>query len=85
MKYLAFFLIVLFAFNCNNPSPKNTKADAHSTTDRPTNHLAGQSSPYLLQHVYNPVDWYPWGDEALQKAKEESKLMIISVGYSACH
>jgi uncharacterized protein YyaL (SSP411 family) len=49
------------------------------------NHLAGQKSPYLLQHARNPVDWYPWGDEALAKATNENKLLIISVGYAACH
>lgn len=49
------------------------------------NHLAGQKSPYLLQHARNPVDWYPWGEEALAKAKAENKLLIISVGYAACH
>ena len=50
-----------------------------------TNHLVNETSPYLLQHAYNPVDWYPWGDEALAKADEEQKLMVISVGYAACH
>ncbi len=49
------------------------------------NRLIDSNSPYLLQHAYNPVDWYPWGDEALQKAQDEKKLMVISVGYSACH
>ncbi|GAA4339521.1 thioredoxin domain-containing protein [Mucilaginibacter gynuensis] len=49
------------------------------------NHLANSTSPYLLQHVNNPVDWYPWGPEALQKAKDENKLILVSVGYSACH
>ena len=49
------------------------------------NHLAGQTSPYLLQHLYNPVDWYPWGEEALQKAKVENKPLLVSIGYSACH
>ena len=49
------------------------------------NKLANESSPYLLQHAGNPVDWYPWGKEALEKAKTENKLMIISVGYAACH
>ncbi len=52
---------------------------------RPVNHLANESSPYLLQHKFNPVDWYPWSDEALNKAKEENKMLLISVGYSACH
>ena len=49
------------------------------------NRLINESSPYLLQHAYNPVDWYPWGEEALKKAKKEDKLLIISVGYAACH
>ncbi len=49
------------------------------------NHLLGQDSPYLLQHLYNPVDWYPWGPEALEKARNEDKLIFLSVGYSACH
>jgi len=49
------------------------------------NKLANESSPYLLQHANNPVDWYPWGSEALDKAKSEKKLLIISIGYAACH
>ena len=49
------------------------------------NKLANSSSPYLLQHANNPVNWYPWGAEALQKAKDENKLIIVSIGYSACH
>ncbi len=50
-----------------------------------SNRLANQTSPYLLQHAHNPVDWYPWGDEALDRAKAENKLLLISIGYSACH
>ncbi len=50
-----------------------------------TNKLIKESSPYLLQHAHNPVDWYPWGGEALEKAKKEQKLIIVSVGYAACH
>lgn len=50
-----------------------------------TNDLIHESSPYLLQHAYNPVNWYPWGDKALQKAKAENKMLIISIGYAACH
>ncbi len=49
------------------------------------NKLAGESSPYLLQHANNPVDWYPWGQDALQKAERENKLLVISIGYAACH
>jgi uncharacterized protein len=50
-----------------------------------SNRLMQESSPYLLQHAHNPVNWYPWGDEALQKAKEENKPILISIGYAACH
>ncbi|MDX1437294.1 MAG: thioredoxin domain-containing protein [Anaerolineales bacterium] len=49
------------------------------------NRLAGESSPYLLQHQSNPVDWYPWGEEALRRAKDELKPIFLSIGYAACH
>ena len=49
------------------------------------NRLAHESSPYLQQHAENPVDWYPWGDEALEKAKAENKPILLSIGYSSCH
>jgi uncharacterized protein YyaL (SSP411 family) len=49
------------------------------------NKLFEETSPYLLQHANNPVDWYPWGSEALEKSKQENKLLIISIGYAACH
>ena len=49
------------------------------------NHLAEETSPYLLQHADNPVDWYPWGDAALRRAKHENKPILLSIGYSACH
>src|ERR671920_739252 len=52
---------------------------------RKPNRLARETSPYLLQHAYNPVDWYAWGEEALQKAKDADKPIFLSVGYSACH
>src|SRR5262245_53192884 len=50
-----------------------------------TNHLARETSPYLLQHVHNPVDWHPWGPEALARAKELDRPIFLSIGYSACH
>ncbi|MBI4236646.1 MAG: thioredoxin domain-containing protein, partial [Chloroflexi bacterium] len=49
------------------------------------NRLIGETSPYLLQHAHNPVDWYPWGEEALRRAREEAKPIFLSVGYAACH
>lgn len=50
-----------------------------------SNRLINESSPYLLQHAYNPVDWYPWGEEAFNKARKENKPLFISIGYSTCH
>ena len=52
---------------------------------QPTNRLAHEKSPYLLQHAHNPVDWYPWGEEAFEKARKENKPIFLSVGYSTCH
>src|SRR5512139_2514695 len=49
------------------------------------NRLIDETSPYLLQHAHNPVDWYPWGPEALQKAQAEDKPIFLSIGYAACH
>ncbi|XP_070580989.1 spermatogenesis-associated protein 20-like isoform X2 [Ptychodera flava] len=63
-------------------------ATGRSSTDSTPlreNRLAKEKSPYLLQHAKNPVDWYPWGEEAFQKAKKENKLIFLSVGYSTCH
>src|SRR5687767_15155713 len=60
-------------------SPPGEKVNKH------TNRLAKETSPYLLLHAHNPVDWYPWGDEALQKAKRENKPIFLSIGYSSCH
>src|SRR5438067_2546493 len=60
---------------------------AEPTPARPehTNRLAHEKSPYLLQHAHNPVDWYPWGEEAFAKARRENKAIFLSVGYSTCH
>src|SRR2546429_6711799 len=49
------------------------------------NRLAQETSPYLLEHANNPVDWYPWGTQALAKARSEDKPILLSIGYSACH
>src|SRR5579883_2911503 len=50
-----------------------------------TNRLIDELSPYLLQHAHNPVDWYPWGPEALGRAKAEDRPILLSIGYAACH
>lgn len=59
--------------------------DASPSTPSHTNALAHATSPYLLQHAHNPVDWFPWGEEALEKARVEDKPIFLSIGYSACH
>jgi uncharacterized protein len=55
------------------------------TDHKHTNHLINETSPYLLQHAHNPVDWYPWGEAALSRARDEKKPILLSIGYSACH
>ena len=60
-------------------------SDSNHGKQRPENHLAGEKSPYLIQHVRNPVDWYPWGKTAFEKAKKENKPILLSIGYSTCH
>src|SRR5262249_22977607 len=54
-------------------------------TPKYTNRLILEDSPYLLQHAHNPVNWYPWGDEAFDRARAEKKPVLLSIGYSACH
>ncbi|CAN5601408.1 thioredoxin domain-containing protein [soil metagenome] len=56
-----------------------------TASERPTNRLAKETSPYLLQHAHNPVDWYPWGEEAQARAREEDRPIFLSIGYAACH
>ena len=61
------------------------QGDSKTMTHKYTNHLIESSSPYLLQHAHNPVDWYPWGAEAFERAKLEDKPIFLSIGYSTCH
>ncbi len=63
----------------------DTFAEAKAAQPEQTNRLAQEKSPYLLQHAHNPVDWYPWGEEAFAKARRENKPIFLSVGYSTCH
>jgi uncharacterized protein YyaL (SSP411 family) len=60
-------------------------AYSRSVGDERSNRLAAETSPYLLQHAHNPVDWYPWGPEALERARNEGKPILLSIGYAACH
>ena len=79
--------LVLIAAGCaaaQDPPAPATEAPV-SSTHKPTNRLAQEKSPYLLQHAHNPVDWYPWGDEAFEKARKEDKPVFLSIGYATCH
>src|SRR5438309_4972628 len=60
-------------------------SESATGTAHPANHLAGETSPYLLQHAHNPVDWYPWGPEALDRARDMDRPIFLSIGYAACH
>src|SRR5213593_1971375 len=59
--------------------------EAAAEDKRPANHLIHEASPYLQQHAHNPVDWYPWGPEAFEKARREDRPIFLSIGYSTCH
>jgi hypothetical protein len=68
------------------PEYKDKDVKVHPIApERKANRLRNEKSPYLLQHSYNPVDWYPWGDEAFEKAKKENKPIFLSIGYSTCY
>jgi uncharacterized protein YyaL (SSP411 family) len=76
----ALLTLLLTGASSAGPSDSNKVAKPFAT-----NRLAKESSPYLLQHAHNPVDWYPWGTEAFDRAKREGKLVFLSIGYSSCH
>ena len=78
MKLNIFPVIIAFLFTIQG-------CMSQENIPREANQLIHENSPYLLQHAYNPVNWYPWGQAALDKAKVENKLIIISIGYAACH
>jgi uncharacterized protein YyaL (SSP411 family) len=77
MKHITLLLSIII-ISCKG---QNTDVVKHQYT----NNLINETSPYLLQHAHNPVDWHAWNEETLEKAKLENKLLLISVGYSACH
>ena len=79
MRLLFALLAMILLFGCN--SSKKETLETHPFT----NDLIHESSPYLLQHAHNPVNWKPYGEAALQQAKKEKKLIVISIGYAACH
>ena len=83
MKYFHLIgVFLLLTISCNSQhQEKETVKKQHQYT----NALVNETSPYLLQHAHNPVDWHPWNEQTLDKAKAEGKLLLISIGYSACH
>lgn len=86
MKIWPLLLVLPFigGSSCETESESDNSHEM-STSEKQANRLIDETSPYLLQHAYNPVNWYPWGAEAFAKAEEEDKLVLVSIGYSACH
>jgi len=80
IRYILAISALVVITGCNKST--STMQDSYH---KHTNALIDESSPYLLQHAHNPVDWYPWSEEVLEKAKKEDKMLIISIGYAACH
>ena len=82
-QQIGVLLILLVFSGCTS----RTKADNNYDKNKASimNRLANEQSPYLLQHADNPVDWYPWGEEAFKKAKELDRPIFLSIGYSTCH
>jgi len=78
-------LAIILAAAASGTEKPEPKMKQEQPSSKHKNRLASESSPYLLQHAGNPVDWYPWGEEALAKAKAEDKPIFLSIGYSSCH
>ena len=78
MRKLIFVLIIFATTNCNSQN-------SDKMNNQFTNNLINSTSPYLLQHAHNPVNWQPWSNELIEKAKNENKLILVSIGYAACH
>ena len=76
---------VLVGLNFSYGQTQRNQFNVVMTENKYTNELIYETSPYLLEHAHNPVNWYPWGEKALTKAKKENKPVIISIGYAACH
>jgi uncharacterized protein YyaL (SSP411 family) len=85
--FLALTWLVTANHSDADPTPAGPRRSQSAATEERehTNRLAHEKSPYLLQHAHNPVDWYPWGEEAFAKARHENKPIFLSVGYSTCH
>ena len=77
---LTFLYLLIFLVNA-----QGKERPVPAVQHKYTNQLIHESSPYLLQHAHNPVNWYPWGKSGFEKAEKENKLIIVSIGYSSCH
>ncbi len=84
-RSLLAFLLLVVACSTRESEVLVPRTQQDIPVPKPMNHLEGTTSPYLLQHVHNPVDWYPWGEAALERARAEDKPIFLSIGYSACH
>jgi hypothetical protein len=86
---LSALVVLVFGSSAHGPAattPTTAAQEESTVVEHPyTNRLAKETSPYLLQHAHNPVDWYPWGKEAFAAAKAQNKPVFLSIGYSACH
>ena len=88
VAHIIFVLLLLVPIFLFAQASANTVSDfvaAELSQGRKPNGLINEKSPYLLQHAFNPVNWRPWGDEAFAKARQENKIIFLSIGYSTCH
>ena len=86
MRALRIVVLLLIVLSYTQLIAQEEKsADSKVQKKEHANHLVNETSPYLLTHAHNPVDWYPWSEEAFAKAKQEKKMIFLSVGYSSCH
>ncbi len=78
-------MMAMSVFSANGENRIHQQVQKRIAAGEKTNRLVHEQSPYLLQHAFNPVDWYPWGDVAFYKARDEDKPIFLSIGYSTCH
>jgi len=81
LSTIVFIGLIIEGYTVTGENNMPTTTAVHKYTNR----LINETSPYLLQHAHNPVDWYPWGKEAFERAKKENKPIFLSIGYSTCH
>tara|TARA_R110002051_G_scaffold269806_2_gene330087 strand:- start:13784 stop:15958 length:2175 start_codon:yes stop_codon:yes gene_type:complete len=85
LKPISVYIFIIFLVSCKNSNQNPGEGPNGEENFEHTNELVNETSPYLLQHAHNPVNWKPWSNDAFKKASEENKLVVLSVGYSTCH